>query len=124
MLWSHKQRFGNTVALTARRLLELATLDGARDLGLDKQIGSLTPGKRADLMLVRTTDLNMAPVFDPAHALVYSGQPVNVDTVFVEGRALVRHGAFTHLDQRSIVRDAVESVRRLSAGMGEEPQSP
>ena len=124
LLWSHKQRFGNTVALTARRLLELATLDGARDLGLDKQIGSLTPGKRADLMLVRTTDLNMAPVFDPAHALVFSGQPVNVDTVFVEGRALVRHGAFTHLDQRSIVRDAVESVRRLSAGMGHETTSP
>ena len=117
LLWSHKQRFGATKPLPARRLLQLATLDGAKDLGLEKQVGSLTPGKRADLMLVRMTDLNIAPVFDAAHALVYSGQPVNVDTVIVDGRALVRHGGFTSLDQRRVVRDAVESVKRLARAL-------
>ena len=114
LLWSHKQRFGSSPPLSARRLLQLATLDGAKDLGLDQLIGSLTPGKRADLMLVRTTDVNIAPVFDPAHALVYSGQPVNVDTVIVDGKALVRQGKFTQLDQRAVVREAHESVQRLA----------
>ena len=95
----------------------MATIDGARDLGLAEHIGSITPGKRADLMLVRSTDLNMAPVFDPAHSLVYSGQPVNVDTVLVDGRALVRHGALTSLDARAIAREARESVQRLSSGL-------
>ena len=117
LLWSHKQRFGSSQPLSARRLLELATIDGARDLGLAEHIGSITPGKRADLMLVRSTDLNMAPVFDPAHSLVYSGQPVNVDTVLVDGRALVRHGALTSLDARAIAREARESVQRLSSGL-------
>ena len=65
-------------------------------------------------MLVRTTDVNIAPVFDPAHALVYSGQPVNVDTVIVDGKALVRQGKFTQLDQRAVVREAHESVQRLA----------
>lgn len=115
LLWSHKQRFGGGTPLSARRLLELATLDGARDLGLADRIGSLTPGKRADLILVRTTDPNIAPVIDPAHALVYSGQPVNVDTVIVDGRALVRHGSYTELDPRAVVREATESVHRLAA---------
>lgn len=114
LLYSHKQRFGSRVALTPRRLLQLATIDGARDLGLDDHIGSLTPGKRADIICVRTNDLNIAPVFDPAFALVYSGQPSNVDTVIVDGRVLVRNGAFLALDSAAIVRDAVASVRALA----------
>lgn len=114
LLWSHKQRFGSTQPLSARRLLQLATIDGARDLGLADRIGSITPGKRADLMLVRTLDLNMAPVIDAAHALVYSGQPVNVDTVLVDGKALVRRGQYTRIDQQTVVREAVESVHRLA----------
>lgn len=113
LLWSHKQRFGAKVPLPPRRLLELATLEGARDLGLDAQTGSLTPGKRADLILVRTTDLNMAPMIDPVFALVYSAQPSNIDTVIVDGRVLRRGGEFIALDPRQVVREASESVRLL-----------
>jgi len=115
LLWSHKQRFGSAKPLSAHRLLELATLEGARDLGLADRIGSLTPGKRADLLLVRKTDPNMAPVFDAAHALVYSGQPNNVETVIVDGQALIRNGAFTALDIDQVVRQATASVERLAA---------
>lgn len=110
LLWSHKQRFGTTKPLPPRRLLELATIDGARDLGIADRTGSLTPGKRADLILVRTSDLNMAPVIDPIFALVYSAQPANVDTVIVDGRILRRKGAFTKLDQEEVVREATQSV--------------
>ena len=74
MLYSlHQHRIGNRIKLTTRRLVELATIDGARDLGIADKVGSLTPGKRADLILLRTTDVNMAPVGDPFEALVVAG---------------------------------------------------
>lgn len=115
LLWSHKQRFGTTKPLTPKRLLALATIDGARDLGLADKIGSLTPGKRADLILVRTGDVNMAPVIDPYFALVYSAQPANIDTVMVDGRILRRKGQFTALDQDQVVREATDSITQLRA---------
>lgn len=114
LLWSHKQRFGNRAPLSARRLLRLATLDGARDLGLADHVGSLTPGKRADIQIVRTTDINIAPVFDPVHALVYSGQPANVDTVLVDGHVLLRRGQPTRWDAGEIVRNATTAMRELA----------
>ncbi len=60
-----------------------------RALGLADRVGSLTPGKRADIVLVRTTDLNMAPFTDPAHMIVQSANPSNVDTVVIDGRIRV-----------------------------------
>lgn len=114
LLWSHKQRFGKDVPLSPRRLLQLATIDGARDLGIADRVGSLTPGKRADLILIRNTDLNMAPVIDPAFSLVYSGQASNVDTVIVDGRVLLRSGKFTWLDPQEIVTAATMSVQVLA----------
>ena len=81
------------VPLTAKRLVQLATLDGAVDLGIAERTGSLTPGKRADIILVRTGDINIAPAGDPYEALVAFAQPRNVDTVIVDGRILLRAGA-------------------------------
>lgn len=115
LLWSHKQRFGTRVPFTPARLLEFATIEGARDLGIDDRVGSLTPGKRADMLMVRTTDPNIAPVFDPEFALVFSAQPSNVDTVIVDGRVLIRKGQFTALDSRQVVQDAIDSVKALQA---------
>ncbi|MFF4986395.1 amidohydrolase family protein [Streptosporangium saharense] len=78
--------------VTPRRLLRLATIDGARDLGLAERVGSVTPGKRADLVILRSTDVNLVPSGDPAEALVYTGQIDNIDTVVADGRVLKRHG--------------------------------
>src|SRR4029077_20753525 len=61
----HSHRIGARVPLTLKRLLQLATLDGAVDLGIADRTGSITPGKRADLVLLRATDLNIAPAADP-----------------------------------------------------------
>ena len=66
----HRHRLGDKPPLTVKRLVQLATLDGAVDLGIADKCGSLTPGKRADIILVRTTDINMAPVGDPYEAIV------------------------------------------------------
>jgi cytosine/adenosine deaminase-related metal-dependent hydrolase len=114
MLYSlHQHRIGNRIKLTTRRLVELATIDGARDLGIADKVGSLAPGKRADLILVRTTDVNMAPVGDPFDALVALAQPANVDTVVVDGRILRRNGRYAALDHAQVVRDAMQSAADL-----------
>jgi cytosine/adenosine deaminase-related metal-dependent hydrolase len=96
-------------------MVQLATLDGAVDLGIADRTGSLTPGKRADLILVRTGDINMSPAGDPYEALVSLAQPGNVDTVIVDGRILRRAGRFTALDHPKIVQDAREAAMALRA---------
>jgi cytosine/adenosine deaminase-related metal-dependent hydrolase len=101
--------------ITARRILEMSTLEGARALGLADQIGSLTPGKRADIILVRTDVINMAPMTDPVHMIVQSAQPANVDTVIVDGRILKRHGKLTTLDCVEVMREAAETIARVNA---------
>ena len=78
-------RSRDPMSVTARQVLEMATVNGAFDLGIADRTGSLTPGKRADLILVRTTDLNMAPLGDPVQAIVRSAQPHNVDAVIIDG---------------------------------------
>jgi cytosine/adenosine deaminase-related metal-dependent hydrolase len=111
----HQHRLGAKPPLTVKRLVQLATLDGAVDLGIAQTCGSLTPGKRADIILVRTTDINMTPVGDPYEALVSLAQPANVDTVIVDGRILRRAGKFTALDHTRVVRDAREAAAGLRA---------
>ena len=106
----HSHRIGARVPLTLKRLLQLATIDGAVDLGIADRTGSITPGKRADLVLVRITDTNMAPAGDPYEAIVSLGLPTNVDTVIVDGRVLRRAGTFTVFDHAKIVAEAREAA--------------
>jgi cytosine/adenosine deaminase-related metal-dependent hydrolase len=109
----HQHRIGAKVPLTLKRLLQLATLDGAVDLGVAGRTGSLTPGKRADIILVRTGDINMTPAGDPYEALVSRAQPGNIDTVIVDGRILRRSGRFTALDHAKVLREAQEAASGL-----------
>ncbi len=102
----HSHRIGAKMPLTVKRLLQLATIDGAVDLGIADRTGSITPDKRADLVLVRTTDTNMAPAGDPYEAIVSLGLPANVDTVIVDGRILRRAGTFAAFDHAKIVAEA------------------
>jgi 5-methylthioadenosine/S-adenosylhomocysteine deaminase len=103
-----KSEFG----ITSQRVLEMATIDGARALGLADYIGSLTPGKRADLILVRTTDVNMLPFTIATNMIVQSAQPWNVDTVIVDGRFLKRNGKLTTIDMAQLARDAADTIER------------
>jgi cytosine/adenosine deaminase-related metal-dependent hydrolase len=109
----HQNRIGSKVPLTVKRLVQLATLDGAIDLGIADKTGSLTPGKRADIILLRTSDINMAPSGDPYESIVSLAQPGNVETVIVDGRILRQSGKFTQLDHGKIVRDAREAAAAL-----------
>jgi 5-methylthioadenosine/S-adenosylhomocysteine deaminase len=106
----HQHRIGAKVPLTLQRLVRLATLDGAVDLGMAGRTGTLTPRKRADIILVRTGDINMTPMDDPYEALVSRAQPTNIDTVIVDGRILRQAGKFTALDHAQVIREAQEAA--------------
>jgi len=99
-------RTENEFKLPARRVLELATIEGARSMGVDDRVGSLKPGKRADLIMVATRDVNIGVFTDPAHMLVEAAQPSNVDTVVVDGRILKRRGKLMAFDTRQVVGQA------------------
>lgn len=108
--WNHSRRFGDKFPLTTRRIVELATIEGARDLGVADRTGSLTPGKRADLIMVRTGDGNLGPVGEATHSLVFTAQPSNVDTAVVDGRILMRGGKLLSMDEDRVVREAAQAA--------------
>lgn len=102
-------------AMPIGKVLEMATMGGARALGIADRVGSLTPGKRADIILVRSNDVNMAPFTDAAHMIVQSANPSNVDTVFIDGRILKRGGRLVGIDVARIVREANDTAVRVRA---------
>ena len=87
-----------------RDVLGYATVEGARANGLDKRTGTLTPGKQADLIMLRTDCLNVAPLNDPATAVVTGMDTSNVDTVMVAGQILKREGRLLHVDWPAVQR--------------------
>ncbi|GGU23513.1 amidohydrolase family protein [Lentzea flava] len=101
-----------------RDVLEMATLGGARALGLGDVTGSITVGKRADLILVRTNDINLAPGGLFETTLVQAATPANVDTVFSDGRIVKRGGRLVAYDVDRIVRGAKASSLRIRTAAG------
>src|SRR5262249_55216203 len=99
--------------MSARRALELGTIDGARSLGIDDRVGSLKPGKRADVIMVATDRVNMGVFTDPAHMVLESTQAGNVDTVIVDGRILKRAGKLTALPVEQVLADATSSLEGI-----------
>jgi cytosine/adenosine deaminase-related metal-dependent hydrolase len=81
-----------TVSLTSRDVLSFATMDGARVCGMQHKTGSLTPGKQADILLLRADTLAMAPLNNPIGQVVYAAHPGLVDTILVAGKIVKRNG--------------------------------
>jgi len=93
-------------SMTARRVLELGTIEGAMSMGLDKDIGSLTPGKRADLIMVDTGSLNIGMFTDPAQMVVGAAEPHNVSLVMVDGRMVKEGGKMKGIDPKIVASEA------------------
>jgi 5-methylthioadenosine/S-adenosylhomocysteine deaminase len=98
----------NPQALSAAASLEMATMGGARVLGLEQQIGSLEAGKRADMIAVRTDVPNGVPLYNPVSQMVYALKAEDVRDVMVNGRPVVRDGRALTLDERQILQKAAE----------------
>ncbi len=95
--------------ITMREVLRYATMEGARANGLEDRVGSLTVGKAADLIMLRTDKINVMPINDPVAAVVAGMDTSNVDSVFIAGRAMKRGGKLLHVDWPAVRRMVLES---------------
>ena len=109
--------------MSTRDVLACATIEGARANGLDAKVGTLTPGKQADVILLRTDRLNVTPLNDPATAVVAGMDTGNVDTVLIAGRVMKRKGELLHVDWPAVRRMAGESRDHVIAKSGFKPPS-
>jgi 5-methylthioadenosine/S-adenosylhomocysteine deaminase len=99
-----KMRADDPQALPVAQMVRMLTIDGARVLGLDGLIGSIEPGKRADLVVFDATRLETTPAHDPMANLIYSMGPRSVRDVLVDGELLVRDGKLTRDDEAALAR--------------------
>jgi cytosine/adenosine deaminase-related metal-dependent hydrolase len=104
--------------IVAEDVIEMVTLGGARAAGLDRLIGSLEPGKRADIVIRRTDAAELAPGIDPAHQLVTVGHGPTADTVLVNGRVVLRGGRSTRVGEDAVVAAARASAERMAQRLG------
>ncbi|HEC06515.1 MAG TPA: TRZ/ATZ family hydrolase [Thiolapillus brandeum] len=96
---------GNPEALPATRVLEMATINGARALGLEADIGSLTPGKAADITAIDLQRIETQPMFDPVSQIVYSAGREQVSHVWVNGELLLSDGELTRINVNRLMAD-------------------
>jgi 5-methylthioadenosine/S-adenosylhomocysteine deaminase len=122
----YKDARGTTGVVPAEMALELATLHGARALGLEAEIGSLEPGKKADLVLFETRRPEWRSLFNPVNALVYAADGRSVHTVIVDGRVVVENHRACYVDEDELIRRVQELGEKLLArtGIGFAPRWP
>ena len=107
---AQKTKYHSRGVMTADEIVELGTMGGARVFGEEESLGSIEPGKQADLVLIETESVNMFPVYNPCSAIVYSANASNVDSVWVAGRQMVE-------GHRLLYADVSEERRKLEAVM-------
>jgi len=105
-------------AVPAQTALDLATIGGARALGMERTIGSLEPGKRADLITVSMSAARQTPVYDPVSHLVYVTRGDDVRTTIVDGKILMRDRKVTTLDAAAVIADANRLAEKVRAAVG------
>jgi 5-methylthioadenosine/S-adenosylhomocysteine deaminase len=113
----HKHVTVDPRALSARTVLEMATIRGARALGQDKVIGSLEPKKHADLITVSVSGARQTPMYDPISHLAYVLKGDDVQNTIVNGRVLMRGRKMMTLDEAAIIRDAQSWVDKVRAAV-------
>jgi 5-methylthioadenosine/S-adenosylhomocysteine deaminase len=114
----HKGALRDAEIMTAEKALEMATIDGAAALGMQDVIGSLEPGKRADVVVAELSSLCLTPLHQPVSALVYSARGDEVDRVYVDGRLVVRGGAPVLVNPSEVRRRSAAAASALTDRAG------
>ncbi|MDA0241467.1 MAG: amidohydrolase family protein [Proteobacteria bacterium] len=127
---SHAARNAGTyplkkIPVASREALEWATIGGAKALGLEDKIGSLTPGKKADLVMLRADDQNLFPVHDPVYAIVELATGANVENVMINGEFKKRDGQLLYPEDKraQLHRKVMDSACRLMDEAGYQPKA-
>ncbi|MCC7106337.1 MAG: amidohydrolase family protein [Chloroflexi bacterium] len=108
-----RYRFKSQEVLPPGKVLEMASIDGYRALNLDHELGSLEPGKKADLIVIDALKPHLWPLSMPVHQVVYYATGADVEHVFVEGRQVIDGGKPTTIDQTALLEEAEEELERL-----------
>ena len=108
-------------AVTAEQALEMATLGGATALRMQDQVGSLEPGKQADIVVFGTDNFDLRPLHNPVANIVYGSTGHSVDTVLIGGDVVLRRGQLTSLDEAALRRDVEQINRRVLGEIGIAP---
>lgn len=103
--------------VSAEQALEMATMGGARVLGMEKEIGSLEPGKRADVITLTLAEPNTTPAYNIYSVLVYAGQSADTRDVFINGKQIVSDRRVLTLDRKIILQKALEYKQRISSSL-------
>jgi 5-methylthioadenosine/S-adenosylhomocysteine deaminase len=109
----HKLISKDPTVVNAREALEMATIRGARAIHLDKEIGSLETGKRADLIIVDANGAHQTPSYNVYSQLVYATKASDVDTVMINGRVVMRNRRVLTIDERAVRAKANEYRNRI-----------
>jgi cytosine/adenosine deaminase-related metal-dependent hydrolase len=118
---AYRQTHGSmppTSTITTREALAWVTVEGARMLGQLDRLGSLAPGKQADLVLIRASDLNMQPVHDPVSSVVFQTSLANIDSVMVAGQWKKRQGQLLGVSLPPLLDRLQASGRKITQAMG------
>lgn len=108
----------DATVMTAEKVLEMATIDGARAVGLEKEIGSIEVGKKADLIVIEYENAFMTPIHHPVSAIVYSALGNEVSTVMIDGQLVMRDRIVTHVDEGAVRRQAQAHADDLARRSG------
>lgn len=108
----------NPTVVPAENILEMATINGARAMGLEDQIGSIEVGKRADFIIIDMDKPHLTPCFDPVSTIVYAAHGSDVDTVVVDGKILMHNRKMQTLDEEAIVADARQRAMQVAQRAG------
>ncbi len=108
----------SALAISAETVLEMATIAGAKAIGRERELGSLEPGKLADIVLLDLNRAHTAPVHDVVSNLVFTANCSNVDTVLIGGRTVMRNGTIEGIDEAVVLDQARERAERVRHDLG------
>jgi len=104
----HKVNKLDPAIITAQNVLEMATINGAKALGLDRETGSIEVGKKADIIIVDMEKPHIAPVHDPVASLVYCANGSDVETMMVDGKIVMENRKVLTMDEKEVIEKANE----------------
>ena len=100
-------------SISAYDILKMATIEGAKVLGLENEIGTLEPGKKADMIFIKTDKLHMCPANDVCANLVYSSNGADVESVMIDGKVIMQNRKMINLDEKQVMKQVKKIAKRL-----------
>ncbi len=100
-------------SILAYDILKMATIEGAKVLGLENEIGTLEPGKKADMIFIKTDKLHMCPPNDVCENIVYSSNGADVDSVMIDGKLIMQNRKMINLDEKHVMRQVKKIAKKL-----------